>query len=206
MISIVDYGMGNLHSILKALHRIGEEADIIHHPAQILKAEKIILPGVGHFKNGMDRLRELGFIEPLNKKVLEEKIPILGICLGAQLLTDHSEEGNVQGLGWVPGNTIKFSFPRPDNLLKVPHIGWNQISGGRPDALLDGILETNFFYFVHSYFIQCRFQEHVVASTKYGANFHSVIRNGNIVGMQFHPEKSHASGLRIMKNFCNLPS
>ena len=203
MIGIVDYGMGNLHSILKALHRIGEEATIIHRPEQILSATKIILPGVGHFNNGMDRLHNLGFVMPLRQRAMQDKIPVLGICLGAQLLTDHSEEGDAEGLGLIPGDTLKFDFTTANRNLKIPHMGWNQITSALSLGLFEGLTNASCFYFVHSYYIRCKHASHAIGSTTYGLDFHSIIRKENIIGMQFHPEKSHADGLRLLKNFAN---
>ena len=147
MIIIVDYGMGNLHSVLKAFKRIGAEVTASKKVSDIEVADKLVLPGVGYFKQGMKNLKKLGLIEVLNKKVVKDKIPILGICLGMQLITNHSEEGNVNGLGWINAKTIKLKL---DNKFKVPHMGWNDIIIKKKSNLLEGIKVKEQFYFVHS--------------------------------------------------------
>jgi imidazole glycerol-phosphate synthase subunit HisH len=205
MIQIIDYGMGNLHSILKAFHRLNIAAQVVVTPDEVLKAQKLVIPGVGHFKNGMERLKALGYIEVLNQKVMIEKTPVLGICLGAQLLTSYSEEGDVEGLGWITASTRKFAFDDDNKQLKIPHMGWNQIVNQQMDSpLLSGINQTSSFYFVHSYFITCNDESNGLAQTVYGFAFDSIILKDNIMGVQFHPEKSHQSGLRLLRNFASL--
>ena len=199
---IIDYGMGNLRSVQKALERIGTKSIISSNPDEILKADKLILPGVGHFKKGMENLKNMNLIDPLNIAVLNFKIPILGICLGMQLMTDFSEEGNCEGLKWISAKTTKFSFEHKD--LKIPHMGWNNLLIKNERKLLENINENDFFYFVHSYKISCNNEEDVLAKTKYGVEFVSVFNNRNIFGCQFHPEKSHDAGLKILKNFIEL--
>jgi glutamine amidotransferase len=201
MIVIVDYGMGNLRSILNKLQRMDAEAIISSKVEDIEKAEKLILPGVGSFAAGMDNLEKHNLIHILTKKVIEEKVPILGICLGMQLLTKRSEEGNADGLGWIDAETKQFEFERNNNKLKVPHMGWNTIDIRRDSALLKGIPINSTFYFVHSYHVCCNGANSVVATTNYGYDFTSVIQKENIFGTQFHPEKSHKNGIRLLKNF-----
>ena len=203
MICIIDFGMGNLHSVYKALRRVGADVQIINSPAGIEKYDKIILPGVGDFKRGMNNLRSTGLIECLKKQVLENKIPILGICLGMQLLTSHSEEGDVEGLDLIKARTIHFKNLGLDDELKIPHIGWNSIINCSPADLLSGC-ENEMVYFVHSYAVISENPENVICETNYGITFHSGIQKENIYGLQFHPEKSHKAGLRILKNFINL--
>ena len=194
--------MGNLLSVSKALKRIGFESKVSSAPADVLNAEKIILPGVGHFKSGMEHLRHLNLLEPLTQKVIIEKTPILGICLGMQLFTKHSEEGNVDGLGWFDAGTIRFQLEKNQRALRVPHMGWNTI---RPEAengfLFQGLGAEATFYFVHSYHVVCNNPQDILATTTYGINFVSAIRKDNIYGVQFHPEKSHDQGMSILKNF-----
>lgn len=200
MIVIIDYGMGNLHSVFKALKRIGAEATISSKLEDIKKADKLILPGVGHFKKGMDNLRKLNIINELNKKVLEEKTPILGICLGMQLLSNFSEEGNVTGLSLIDAETKKLDVKS----LKIPHMGWNNLEILKSNILLKDIKNTDLFYFVHSYNVVCSNQQDILSLTSYGQEFISSVQKNNIYGVQFHPEKSHLAGLNILKNFKKL--
>lgn len=199
MIVIVDYGMGNLRSVEKALIRLGETPVITNSIEIIKKSDKIILPGVGHFKQGMENLHKLNLIDTLNKKVLLHKTPILGICLGMQLMSNFSEEGNTKGFGWVDSNTIKFNFS--NNKLKVPHMGWNSLNIKKNKSLVDGVSSEDIFYFVHSYYITCNNEDDIVATTNYGIDFVSAIQKENIYATQFHPEKSHDSGFKIIVNF-----
>lgn len=203
MIAIIDYGMGNLHSVYKAFKRVGAEVRVIDSPSGIEKYDKIVLPGVGDFKKGMINLKSAGFIESIHQQVIENRIPILGICLGMQLLTTYSEEGEVPGLNYIDAKTIHFkNLGIPEN-LKIPHIGWNNIINCAPAGLLSDC-ENEMVYFVHSYAVICNNLADVICNTEYGVTFHSGIQKENIFGLQFHPEKSHKAGLRILKNFINL--
>jgi glutamine amidotransferase len=201
MMVIIDYGMGNLRSILNKLQRMDAEAIISSKVEDIEKAGKLILPGVGSFATGMENLERYDLVSILTKKVIADKTPILGICLGMQLLTRRSEEGNADGLGWIDAETKEFEFERKDIELKIPHIGWNTIDIRRNSALLKGIPPNSTFYFVHSYHVCCNGTNSVVATTNYGYVFTSVIQKENIFGTQFHPEKSHKNGVRLLKNF-----
>jgi glutamine amidotransferase len=202
MFVIIDYGMGNLRSVEKAFKRLGAEVEISSNIETIASAQKLILPGVGYFKTGMQNLYERGLVEVLNQRVLKDKVPILGICLGMQLFTSHSEEGNAEGLGWIDAQTVKFNFSdTQNNLLKVPHIGWNSISWNVSHPLLDNIEQNEHFYFVHSYYVKASNSKNVLCSTEYGISFHSSLVKENILGVQFHPEKSHNSGMQLLKNF-----
>lgn len=202
MLSIIDYGMGNLHSVQKAVSRIGVDSNIAVSPNDITNATKLILPGVGHFKNGMVRLKQLGFIDILYKKVIEDRIPILGICLGMQLFTKYSEEGDVEGLGWVDAQTINFKKATESSKLKIPHMGWNNLNLKKQSNVLSGITDNDSFYFVHSYFVSCKNEADILTTTVYGNEFVSSFQKKNITGVQFHPEKSHSAGLKIISNFC----
>lgn len=217
MIVIVDYGMGNLGSILNMLKRIGcplDQARASHDPQEIAAASKLILPGVGAFDSGMARLRELGLVELLNQRVLADRVPVLGVCLGMQLLTKGSEEGSLPGLGWIDGETVRFRFSTDPALqaggtpaqaaLKVPHMGWNTVQLEREGSLLAGMDPDMRFYFVHSYHVVCHQAEDILATTEYGYRFVSVLQRGNVMGAQFHPEKSHKFGMRLLKNFWEL--
>jgi imidazole glycerol-phosphate synthase subunit HisH len=199
MIVIIDYGMGNLRSVQKAFERIRIPATISSNPLEIEQAEKLVLPGVGHFERGISNLRDRGFIELLNELVQDKKKPILGICLGMQLMTEFSEEGNCNGFGWLKAKTQKFSFQT--NGLKIPHMGWNNLSIKKSDTIFKDITADNFFYFVHSYYVSCESVTDILAETGYGNTFVSSFQKENIFGCQFHPEKSHDKGLQILKNY-----
>ncbi len=201
MITIVDYGMGNLHSVQKAFDRLRIEARISSDPDDISNAEKLILPGVGNFKRGMENLGERGLIEALNNAVIDGKTPILGICLGMQLFTKSSEEGNCEGLCWIDAKTVRFNFEKAEKRLKIPHIGWNSLDFSKENQLYDGVSENPSFYFVHSYYVSSDDDSVVIATTKYGATFVSSVVKNNIFATQFHPEKSHDDGLKLLKNF-----
>jgi len=202
MIIIIDYGMGNLRSVQKAFERIGIPARISSEADEILNAEKLVLPGVGHFECGMKNLRTKGLFDLLNKVVLNNKIPIIGICLGMQLMTEFSEEGNCEGFGWIKARTQKFLFQNKE--LKIPHMGWNNLLIKNSDSIFKNITSDNFFYFVHSYYVTCENEVDILAETNYSNNFVSSLNKDNIYGCQFHPEKSHDNGLKILKNFANL--
>jgi glutamine amidotransferase len=200
MIVIVDYKMGNLGSVSNIIKKIGHTSIISSDIATIANASKIILPGVGSFEKAMNNLNELGLIDILNQKVVEQQTPTLGICLGMQLMTNFSEEGNVKGLGWVNAKTVKFelsNFPE----LKIPHMGWNEVNFPQDHFLCENYHEKPRFYFVHSYHVECEKEENKLMTTKHGIEFTSAIVKGNITGVQFHPEKSHKFGMTLFKNF-----
>ena len=201
-IVIIDYGMGNIRSILNKINRAGYEAQVSYEYETIKNSNKIILPGVGHFANGMKKLRERNLIDILNEKVLDNKTPILGICLGMQLFTRFSEEGNSQGLGWLDAETIKFILT--DIKHKVPHMGWNSIEQKKESSLLKDIPDSRYYYFVHSYHVKCHNNDDVLTTSKYGYEFVSSVQKDNIFGTQFHPEKSHEWGEKLLNNFLNL--
>ncbi|MBI5686981.1 MAG: imidazole glycerol phosphate synthase subunit HisH [Verrucomicrobia bacterium] len=198
---IVNFGLGNLGSLQHKLRRAGIEAGISSRPDEIERARLLFLPGVGHFAMGMKNLRDYGLIPVLNKKVLEDKTPVMGICLGMQLMTKWSEEGDVAGLGWIPAVTRRFRFEGDAAGLKIPHIGWQPLQARRAGPLLDGVAPQQLFYFVHSYHVCCERQEDVLTTTHYGYDFVSAVSCGNILGTQFHPEKSHRRGMQLILNF-----
>lgn len=202
MIVIIDYGMGNLRSVQKAFERIHIPVIVSSNRQDILNAKKIVLPGVGNFEKGMINLKAANLIEALNEAVIENKIPVLGICLGMQLMTEFSEEGNVAGLGWIKGATLKFNLN--SNKLKVPHMGWNNIHISNSDSIFKNIDEDNLFYFVHSYYVTCENKNEILATTIYETSFVSSFKKGNIYGCQFHPEKSHEPGLKVLSNYVNI--
>jgi glutamine amidotransferase len=204
MIVVVDCGIGNLHSIFKQLLRLGASVMISRTVKDIQDADKLILPGVGNFAHAMKNLYDLNLVSVLTERVLAQKVPILGICLGMQLFGKRSEEGQVDGLGWINAQTKRFILDEKLH-LRIPHMGWNSIEIKRTSPFLNGISHDNTFYFVHSYHVACNEPENVAAITSYGIHFTSVIQKDNIYGTQFHPEKSHKCGLQLLKNFMNLP-
>lgn len=202
MIVIVDYGMGNLGSILNMLKKVGAPAaKVSSDPKDIAEADKLILPGVGAFDTGMRRLRETGLLEVLNEKVLKAKAPTLGVCLGMQLMTKLSEEGELPGLGWVDAETIRFRFNPKEKGLKIPHMGWNTVKIQKQGTLFKDMHPNPRFYFVHSFHVVTRNPEDVLATTEHGYEFTSVFQHGHIMATQFHPEKSHKFGMKLYKNF-----
>ena len=201
MIVVVDYGMGNLGSILNMLKKIGAEAELASEPEDVRRASKLILPGVGAFDSGMRHLEQRGFIEALNERVLSDGVPTLGVCLGMQLLTARSEEGELPGLGWLDGETVRFQFDGRQQDLRIPHMGWNTVSIRRQDGLFETADMESRYYFVHSYHVVCNHSEDILATTNYGYDFASAVRKRNIMGVQFHPEKSHRFGQRLLQCF-----
>ncbi|MDD1756586.1 MAG: imidazole glycerol phosphate synthase subunit HisH [Methanomassiliicoccales archaeon] len=201
MILIVDIGMGNLGSIQNMLKRIKVEAKVSFDPSEIDKASKLVLPGVGAFDNAMQSLHQRGLIDVLNQKVLRDRTPILGICLGMQLLGTDSEEGKMKGLGWMDAKTVRFRLS--SNGYKIPHMGWNTIDIKGDPGIFTGIDEPR-FYFVHSYHMVCEHEADVLTTTPYGYDFVSSVHHENIWGTQFHPEKSHKFGMRLFSNFAGL--
>jgi glutamine amidotransferase len=203
MITIIDYKTGNLGSIQNILKRIGEDSVVTSDKDEIARATKLILPGVGAFDTGMRNLSGLNLIDILNKKVIEEKIPVLGICLGMQLLSKGSEEGSLPGLGWIDASTVRFEF-EDSTEYKIPHMGWNFIRQHKTGRLFDNMYPDSRFYFVHSYFFSANDPEDVLTSTTYEIEFTSAIERGNILGVQFHPEKSHKFGMKLLRNFVDF--
>lgn len=202
-IVLVDYKMGNYHSVTRSLHRIGVESKISSDPKVILSADKIILVGVGHFKKAMENLQSLHLIECLDEFALTHKKPVLGICLGMQLMAQYGEEGECNGLGWLDGQIKKFKVA--DNLnFKIPHTGWNQIKHEKESVIMNKIPNSTEFYFVHSYFYQTDNQDIILNTTNYSRSFISAVQSENIFGVQYHPEKSHDQGLQLLLNFISL--
>ena len=202
-ILIVDYEMGNLNSVRKKFSRLKANPIISSDPKDILNADKIILPGVGHFQKAMENLKMFNLLDVLQEAITVKQKPILGICLGMQLMTKHSEEGNVDGLGWFDAEVIKFKVQ--DNLkFKIPHMGWNQIQISKESSLMKNIPAATEFYFVHSYHVKANEQNDVLNETEYESTFPSAIEKNNIFGVQYHPEKSHDLGKQLLQNFIDL--
>ncbi|MBL4824446.1 MAG: imidazole glycerol phosphate synthase subunit HisH [SAR324 cluster bacterium] len=194
---IIDYKVGNLHNLKNALDFSGVENQLVCKADEVRNADRILLPGVGAFAPAMEQLRQSGMLEVLQEKV-ESGTPLLGICVGAQLLMDESEEdGTHTGLGWIPGKVKRFQHQ-----LKIPQMGWNQVSKQKQDPLFEEVADETHFYFVHPYHLLPENSEHVLGLSNYGYDFASVVRKDNLWGVQFHPEKSQNAGLRLLKNFC----
>lgn len=202
MVTIIDYGVGNLGSIHNMLKKIGINSIITSDIDIIENASKLILPGVGKFDYGIQELQNKNLIPILNKKVILEKTPILGICLGLQLFSKSSEEGKLPGLGWIDAETIKFRHDK-NSKLKTPNMGWHNVHLKKESKLTKDLNIDSRFYFVHSYHINCRSTSDILMSTSYGYEYTSAIEKENIVGVQFHPEKSHKFGMQLLKNFIN---
>lgn len=196
---IVDYNMGNINSIRNMLRYIGYESELTSEPNKILYADKIILPGVGNFGKAMENIKSIGLKSVLDEAVIGKHIPILGICLGMQLLLSYSEEGNCDGLGYIPGQVKKFELDTTK--YKVPHMGWDYVIPFNQSPLMKNAGVNSRFYFVHSYYVKCDNQENCVAKTNYGFEFDSIIQKDNIFGTQFHPEKSHRFGMELLRDF-----
>lgn len=203
MIVIVNYGIGNLDSVLRAFRKCQAEAQVSNRLPDIDKADGIVLPGVGSFDPAMATLRNEGLIPILNRKVLQEHTPILGICLGFQLFSHSSEEGETEGLGWIHGETRRFRHEAQG--YKIPHMGWNDVTFRRETPFTEGVKPPGAaFYFAHSYAVSCRDEAAILATTDYGVEFVSAVQQDNIIGTQFHPEKSHANGLKLIENFVKI--
>lgn len=202
MITIIDYKMGNLKSILNMLSALNIPARISSNFEDIKNSEKLILPGVGAFDQGMIHLKNLGIKDILDEIILDYKRPILGICLGMQLFGRSSEEGTLPGLGWIDAEIMRFGKEEWDfSKYKVPHMGWNSVYQKKPSFITKGLEEDDRFYFVHSFHVQCNNDQDILCTTNYSIPFHSIIQKENIIGVQFHPEKSHKYGMKILRNF-----
>ena len=202
-VTIVDYGMGNIQSVRKTLSLVGVSSVVSSDPDVIISAKRLVLPGVGHFGKAMGNLRSRGLTEALDEAVLKKKIPILGICLGMQLMAQYGSEGAEEGLGWFDGSVVRFEV-QDELRYKVPHMGWNQAQQAKPSALLNSIDQLSEFYFLHSYHYVTETPDEVLMNTSYSYNFVSAIEKKNMYGCQFHPEKSHECGQHLLKNFATI--
>jgi glutamine amidotransferase len=205
MIAIINYGLGNVKAFFNVYKNLNIPVTIANNPDDLQKATKIILPGVGSFDYAMQRLNNSGMRNTLDELVLHKNIPIIGICVGMQMLANSSEEGKLPGLGWIDGEVKRFdisSFKNENSL--IPHMGWNDIIPVTPSKLMENLDEKSYFYFLHSYYFHCTYPENVIANTHYGINFNCVVGSNNIFGVQFHPEKSHKWGIQLLKNFSNI--
>jgi glutamine amidotransferase len=204
MIGVLDYGSGNVKAFINIYKKMGIPTIIIKSANELRSASKLILPGVGSFDYAMHKLRESGMRQVLDEIVLRCRVPIIGVCVGMQMLAHSSEEGNQTGLGWIDAEVKKFDTTSHKLPMNVPHIGWNDVKPLKANHLLEGLERGARFYFLHSYYMVCHRNEEIVAITEYGTEFACVVNQGNIYGVQFHPEKSHQWGIQLLKNFASL--
>jgi imidazole glycerol-phosphate synthase subunit HisH len=201
MITIVDYGMGNLGSIHNMFRKIGIDTSVTADVDAVATATKLVLPGVGAFDAAMENLKTRGLVDVLTHRVLVQRVPVLGICLGMQIMTEGSEEGARAGLGWIKGRAHRFNESAP----RVPHMGWNIVRPLKPSALTEGMATDTRFYFVHSFRIQCADRSDALLEADYGGRFDAAFERANVMGVQFHPEKSHHFGMALLRRFGELP-
>ena len=204
MICVVDYGLGNVQAFLNMFKLLGIEAKRAKTSADLTGASKIILPGVGAFDHAIELLNRSGMRETLDSFILKDKLPVLGVCVGMQILAAGSDEGNLPGLGWIPGKVCAFRSNEHSDGLSVPHMGWNDVQPVMHHPLFVGLEADARFYFLHSYYFKCDISQHVAATSSYGSDFSCAVSSGNVHGVQFHPEKSHHFGIRLLKNFVEL--
>lgn len=203
MIAICNFGIGNCGSIANMLSRLSDKVEVVSNPSLLTRFEKVILPGVGSFDTGMSNICALGWADALGEVVIEKQLPVLGICLGMQLMCKSSEEGDLLGLGWIDAEVKRFRLHQHMG-LKVPHMGWNSVSVVKANPLIEVSEATQRYYFVHSFHVVCNHPGDVLAITNHGADITAAFSHGNIYGVQFHPEKSHRFGLALLKRFVDL--
>ena len=201
MISILNYGIGNISAFSNLFDRLNVPFNIVSTKSELLKSQKILFPGVGSFDNSMSKLNNSGLRNSLEDLVIKKKVPILGVCVGMQMFAENSEEGNLEGLGWFNANVRKFNTS--PNIL-VPHMGWNNISIQKNHIITNDLSQESFFYFLHSYYFSCKNTQDIVCNTTYGSEFSSIVNKNNITGVQFHPEKSHSAGQILLSNFASF--
>ena len=204
MITLIDYGVGNLKSFVNVYNRLNIPIEIAQTAQDIMNAERLILPGVGHFDHAMLQLNRSGMRDAIDKQVLVNKIPVIGICVGMQMMSQRSEEGSEMGLGWIDAEVRKLDDSKINQITKLPHMGWNEVILEKSTDLLCDIRPNSVFYFLHSYYFHCNDSENILATTNYGHNFTSIACRDNIYGIQFHPEKSHNVGQKLLENFSKI--
>jgi len=204
MIGIIDYGSGNVRAFANAYKLLDIPAVIVRSVAELARASRLIIPGVGAFDHAMRCLQASGMRDRIEELVLGKQVPVLGVCVGVQIFMSASEEGKLPGLGWVPGMVRRFDTVKLHGVTAVPHMGWNEVRPRASTGLLAGLNDESRFYFLHSYYVECERDEDALAVTDYGGDFACAVRRGNIYGVQFHPEKSHHNGIRLLKNFAEV--
>jgi glutamine amidotransferase len=204
MIAVVDYGLGNVQAVTNIYKKLGISCSIVREPEALRSAEKIILPGVGSFDQAIKRLEISGFRKMLDAVISTQRLPVLGICVGMQMLGCSSEEGILTGLGWIDAVVKRFNFSSAEYSQCVPHMGWNSIKQVQENPLLKQLDVNSNFYFLHSYYMECQNSNDIIAMTEYGGEFASAVNSKNVYGVQFHPEKSHGFGIQLLKNFAEL--
>lgn len=204
MVSIINYGLGNVKAFANILKNLNVEFSIASTPEELAKSTKIILPGVGAFDHAMAKLNESGLRETLDDMVLNKKVPVVGICVGMQMMAKRSDEGTSEGLGWIDAEVKKFDVSKIQFKTHLPHMGWNDIVATKELPILKGLEENAKFYFLHSYYFQCNDDSNIIATAEYGVDFTCAANKDNIFGVQFHPEKSHQWGIQLLKNFSEL--
>lgn len=204
MITIIDYGVGNIFAFQNVFKRLNIPSRIAKCKEDLKEVDKLILPGVGHFDYAMSQLNNSGMRERIDELVLVEKKPVIGICVGMQMMANKSDEGTLDGLGWIDANVKKFNELTIQHHTKLPHMGWNDVKPNENHPLFKGLEQESIFYFLHSFYFNCKDQKNIISTTDYGINFASSIHKGNIFGIQFHPEKSHSYGEKLLENFAKL--
>lgn len=204
MITIIDYGVGTIHAFVSIYNKLHIPINIAKKESDLIGATKLILPGVGAFDHAMQRLTDSGMLEKLNQLVCNDKIPVIGICVGMQMLAKSSDEGKLSGLGWINGVVKKFDISKINFVTHLPHMGWNDVKVVKWNSLLKGLENEARFYFLHSYYFQCNEYKDIIAVTNYGIEFTCALNYENIYGVQFHPEKSHLFGIQLLKNYSDL--
>ena len=204
MITIVDYGVGNIKSFVNVYNRLNISIKIAKNSSELSDAQRIILPGVGHFDHAMSELIKSGMREKLDELVLEKKTPVIGICVGMQIMGNYSEEGTCEGLKWIDASVKKLDETKINQITRLPHMGWNDVYPTKPHILFEGLEKNALFYFLHSYYFECNNKSNILAKTEYGDPFSCAVFNENIYGIHFHPEKSHNYGEILLNNFSKI--
>jgi len=204
MITIIDYGVGNIFAFQNVFKRLNISSRIAKCVEDLKEVDKLILPGVGHFDYAMSQLNNSGMRERIDELVLVEKKPVIGICVGMQMMANKSDEGTLDGLGWIDANVKKFNELTIQHHTKLPHMGWNDVKPNENHPLFKGLEQESIFYFLHSFYFNCKDQKNIISTTDYGINFASSVYKENIYGIQFHPEKSHSYGEKLLENFAKL--
>lgn len=206
MIAIINYGLGNIEAFVNVYKKLHIDVRVANTPADLVDASKLILPGVGAFDHAMQSFNNSGMRADVERMVLEDKVPVLGICVGMQMLANSSAEGSEAGLGWIGGKILPFAQTTGAEGLPAPHMGWNDVSPSANTPLLLGLENEAKFYFLHSYFFKCANAGQSIATSSYGVDFSCAVNSGNVFGVQFHPEKSHHFGVQLLKNFSDCKS